>query len=297
MADSLTANLSLTKPEDGASSGTWGLKLNTDMDILDLAVFSHHFAENPSEHNGLNFSYKAGVVRSGTAVSVNSGGSIGLSNNAVNYIEANPLTGIVGKNNTGFTMGMVPLFQVITSFGIITSVIDKRAFLIQAVPALKEWFYNFYGEGTIDTAAALTKGFVLEPVTDLTVYSAGILTDEANTQTLVLRIYELNNSTQTGSAIASSTNITGPGELSLVSFDFAAPVTLTGGRRYVAGLSNITVGASVVRVQTQAYPTFKACGFKRNLYARINNSNPGNGASWTVGSGAPYSGGLRIQTS
>jgi len=67
------------------------------------------------------------LVARNSVITVSSSGE-SMTDNTTNYIEVDPL-GNIQVNTTGFTDGLVPIAEVITSGGAITSIVDKRAWL------------------------------------------------------------------------------------------------------------------------------------------------------------------------
>jgi hypothetical protein len=118
-----------TQTMDGGLTVTNGVITGDGSGLINVAGTGgiDDFGQNTATTTGLTYGYKAGKMQAGpTLVSV-SANTIGLTNNAINYVEVDS-AGTVSKNTTGFTAGRFRMAEVTTSGGVITLVTDKRAF-------------------------------------------------------------------------------------------------------------------------------------------------------------------------
>jgi len=104
-------------------------------DTASTRTLAEIFDENSATTTGLTWGYKPGSYRVDATVTTVVAGTIGLTDDATNYVEIDPSDGNVKKNTTAFTTGRIPLRQVTTSSGIQTVSTDKRAFFSREATA------------------------------------------------------------------------------------------------------------------------------------------------------------------
>jgi len=182
-------NMSAANVEDGLAE--------IYADIAGFQTIADVLDENPTTTTGTTWGYKGGLIfLNGTTTTITAA-TVGLTDNATNYIEIDA-SGNVVKNTTGWNTGKLPIRQVIVASGVQTST-DKRAWfssyadasatasgvielatsaevktgtdtgravtpagLISAESAVKAWI-NFNGTGTI----AIRDSFNVTSITDL----------------------------------------------------------------------------------------------------------------------------------
>lgn len=102
---------------------------------LDAASPAMLYGRRASTSAALTWGYYGGVVSiSGTPTQL-ANGTVTLTASATNYVEANPATGAVSANTTGFTAGRLPLYQVVAGASTVTSYTDLRVFGADAIAA------------------------------------------------------------------------------------------------------------------------------------------------------------------
>lgn len=155
--------------------------------FFDAASPATLYGRRASTCSGLTFGYFGGnVIINGVLTQIANGTQV-LTAGVTNYIEANPTTGAVSKNTTGFTAGHWPLYSAVAGSATVTSYTDCR----MAVPDTT----GILSKALSDANTTLTQAEVRNDILQFT----GTLTAARNiVLPLVVKQYTVFNNTTGG---------------------------------------------------------------------------------------------------
>lgn len=135
---------------------------------FDAASPATLYGRRQSTCSGLTWGYYGGAVLVNGGVQYPANGTLALTASATNYIEANPATGAISSNTTGFTAGRTPLYTVVTGSASVTSYTDYR------IPALDH--HGLFAKTMTDANTTLAVNEVRNQIIQFT----GTLTAQRN---------------------------------------------------------------------------------------------------------------------
>lgn len=99
--------------------------------LIDAGSVSTLFGRRATTTTGLTFGFYGGALRNNGTVSQIANGTVALTANLTNYVEATG-AGAVSANTTAFTAGRTPLYAIVAGASTITSYIDYRVYEVPA---------------------------------------------------------------------------------------------------------------------------------------------------------------------